>query len=128
MKIEDLPKWMSLIPTLIGVGLAIAGMYVFPMYGLRNTLGPMIGLPIAMPPATGRQSDGERRGRGYEDDNFRNGGPGDPAGVVAGSFSIDDEPPLADGEVRLCQLSLEEQQRFAMEGPEGLEDFWLANR
>ena len=58
--------------------------------------------------------------------NVETGDPETRQAFVAGSFSIDDEPPLADGEVRLCQLSLEEQQRFAMEGPEGLEDFWLA--
>ena len=45
---------------------------------------------------------------------------------VAGSLAIDDEPPLADNEVRLCQLSLQEQQALAMEGPEGLEDLWSA--
>jgi len=94
MKIEDLPKWMSLIPTLIGVGLAITGMYVFPMYGLRNTLGPIIGLPIGMVVGVSVLALIARR-------------------------RIDDEPPLADGEVRLCQLSLEEQQRFAREGPKG---------
>ena len=42
---------------------------------------------------------------------------------VAGSFAIDDEPPLADNEVRLCQLSLQEQQALAMEGPEGSRSF-----
>ena len=48
MDIQDLPKWMTLIPTLIGVALAIAGMYVLPMYGIRNTFGPIIGLPVGM--------------------------------------------------------------------------------
>ncbi len=48
MKIEDLPKWMHVIPVLIGVGLAIAGMYIFPRFGLRNTLGPIVGLPAGM--------------------------------------------------------------------------------
>jgi hypothetical protein len=42
---------------------------------------------------------------------------------VAGSFSIENEPPLGDGEVRVCQLSLEEQQMLAMKGPEALEDY-----
>ena len=46
MKIQDLPKWMNLIPTLIGVTLAIVGMYGFPMLGIRNTYGPIIGLPV----------------------------------------------------------------------------------
>ncbi len=46
MKIEELPKWMHAIPVLIGVALAITGMYVFPMMGLRNVLGPIIGLPV----------------------------------------------------------------------------------
>ncbi len=48
MKIENLPKWMNVIPTLIGVVLAIAGMYIFPMYGIRNTFGPIIGLPVGL--------------------------------------------------------------------------------
>ncbi len=48
MKLEDLPKWTHLIPVLLGVTLAIAGMYVFPMMGLRNTLGPIIGLPAGL--------------------------------------------------------------------------------
>ena len=46
---------------------------------------------------------------------------------VAGSISIDDEPPLADDEVRLCQLPMAEQQMLALEGLERLEDFWSAN-
>jgi len=46
MRIQDLPVWMSAIPVLIGVALAIAGMYVFPLMGLRNVLGPIIGLPV----------------------------------------------------------------------------------
>ena len=46
MKIEELPKWMNVIPVLIGVALAITGMYVFPLLGMRNTLGPIIGLPV----------------------------------------------------------------------------------
>ena len=45
---------------------------------------------------------------------------------VAGSFAIDDQPPVAENEVRLCQLSLQEQQALAMDGPEGLEDYWSA--
>ena len=48
MKIEDLPKWTMVIPTLTGVTLAIAGMYILPTYGIRNTLGPIIGLPVGM--------------------------------------------------------------------------------
>ena len=48
MKIEELPKWMSIIPTLIGVALAIAGIYVLPHYGIRNIWGPIIGLPLGM--------------------------------------------------------------------------------
>ena len=48
MNIQDLPKWMNVIPTLIGVMLSIGGMYILPMYGLRNTLGPIIGLPVGM--------------------------------------------------------------------------------
>ena len=46
MNIQNLPKWMNLIPTLIGVTLAIAGMYILPTYGIRNTLGPIVGLPV----------------------------------------------------------------------------------
>ena len=46
MKLEDLPKWTHVIPVLLGVVLAIIGMYVFPALGLRNTLGPIIGLPV----------------------------------------------------------------------------------
>lgn len=48
MKIEDLPKWMNVIPTLIGVGLAIIGMYALPHYGIRNTWGPIVGLPLGL--------------------------------------------------------------------------------
>lgn len=46
MRIQDLPQWMNVIPVLLGVGLAIGGMYVFPLLGLRNVLGPIIGLPV----------------------------------------------------------------------------------
>lgn len=46
---------------------------------------------------------------------------------VAGSFSIDDEPPLADDEVRFCQLPMVEQQMLALEGLGRLADFWSAN-
>lgn len=46
MKVQDLPLWMNFIPTLIGVTLAISGMYILPMYGVRNTFGPIIGLPV----------------------------------------------------------------------------------
>lgn len=45
---------------------------------------------------------------------------------IAARFSVDDEPPLAAGEVRLCKLSLQEQQRLAMDGPEALEELWSA--
>ena len=48
MNIKDFPKWMNVIPTLIGVVLAIIGMYVLPYYGIRNTWGPIIGLPLGM--------------------------------------------------------------------------------
>ena len=43
---------------------------------------------------------------------------------AAKSISIDDEPPLADDEVRMCQLSLNEQQLHAEYGPDGLQDYW----
>ncbi len=46
MKIEELPKWMNIIPVLTGVAFAITGMYVFPLFKMRNTLGPIIGLPV----------------------------------------------------------------------------------
>lgn len=45
MKLEDLPKWTHVIPVLLGVALSIIGMYAFPAIGLRNTLGPILGLP-----------------------------------------------------------------------------------
>ena len=45
---------------------------------------------------------------------------------VAALFSIDDEPPLGDGEVRLCQLPIQEQQMFVEEGPDVLDDYWRA--
>jgi len=45
---------------------------------------------------------------------------------VAKSISATNEPPLADNEVRLCQLSLQEQQINAEEGPQGLRDYWRA--
>lgn len=48
MNIKDLPIWVNLIPTLIGVALAIIGMYVFPNYGIRNIWGPILGLPVGM--------------------------------------------------------------------------------
>ena len=48
MKVEDLPKWMSIIPTLIGVLLAIIGIYTFPLFGIRSTWGPIIGLPLGL--------------------------------------------------------------------------------
>ena len=48
MRIEDLPKWMHAMPVLIGVALALIGMHVFPMLGLRNVLGPIVGLPVGL--------------------------------------------------------------------------------
>ncbi|MCP4650093.1 MAG: hypothetical protein GY853_08470 [PVC group bacterium] len=45
MKLEDLPKWTHIFPVLLGVGLSIAGMYLFPKIGIRNTFGPILGLP-----------------------------------------------------------------------------------
>ncbi len=46
MELQDLPKWTHVFPVLLGVVLAIVGMKVFPALGLRNTLGPIIGLPL----------------------------------------------------------------------------------
>ena len=46
MHINELPKWMRIIPTLLGVALAFAGMYALPSYGIRNTWGPIVGLPL----------------------------------------------------------------------------------
>ena len=43
---------------------------------------------------------------------------------VAESISIDDEPPLADNEVRMCQLSINEAQIEAEFGPDGLREYW----
>ena len=43
---------------------------------------------------------------------------------AAKSITIDDEPDLADNEIRLCQLSLNEQQIHAEYGPEGLLEYW----
>lgn len=43
---------------------------------------------------------------------------------VAESISIDDEPPLADNEIRMCQLSINEAQIEAEFGPDGLRDYW----
>lgn len=48
MRVEDLPRWMNAIPTLIGVALAIIGMYTLPSFGIRNTLGPIVGLPLGL--------------------------------------------------------------------------------
>ena len=45
MKVEELPKWTHVFPVLLGVGIGITGMYAFPLVGLRNTLGPILGLP-----------------------------------------------------------------------------------
>ncbi len=45
---------------------------------------------------------------------------------VAKSISSANVPTLADNEVRLCQLSLQEQQIHAEEGPEALRDYWRA--
>ena len=43
---------------------------------------------------------------------------------VAESISTISEPQLADNEVRLCQLSLNEAQIEAEYGPDGLKDYW----
>lgn len=48
MDIQNLPKWMNVIPTLVGVVLAIIGMYWLPTFGIRNTWGPILGLPLGM--------------------------------------------------------------------------------
>ena len=48
MRVEDLPKWMNAIPTLVGVVLAIIGMYTLPSLGIRNIWGPIIGLPVGL--------------------------------------------------------------------------------
>ena len=48
MRVEQLPKWMHVIPSLIGVALAILGMYTLPEIGIRNTWGPIIGLPLGL--------------------------------------------------------------------------------
>ena len=48
MDIKDLPKWTNAIPTLIGVALAIIGMYLLPSFGIRSTWGPILGLPLGM--------------------------------------------------------------------------------
>lgn len=39
---------MNVMPTLIGVALAIIGMYALPQFGIRNTWGPILGLPIGL--------------------------------------------------------------------------------
>ena len=46
MELQDLPKWTHVIPVLLGVAFALVGMKVFPALGLRNSLGPIIGLPV----------------------------------------------------------------------------------
>jgi hypothetical protein len=46
MTLQDLPKWTHVVPILLGVALSIIGMSVFPMLGMRNTLGPILGLPL----------------------------------------------------------------------------------
>lgn len=43
---------------------------------------------------------------------------------AARSMSIENEPPLADNEVRMCQLSLDEQRIESESGPAGLRDYW----
>ena len=48
LDITGLPKWTNVIPTLIGVALAISGMYVLPLLGIRNVWGPILGLPIGL--------------------------------------------------------------------------------
>ena len=39
---------MKAMPTFIGVALAIIGMYTFPLIGIRNTFGPIVGLPLGI--------------------------------------------------------------------------------
>lgn len=46
MEFKDMPKWMNIIPVGLGVALAIAGMYLLPLVGIRNIFGPIIGLPV----------------------------------------------------------------------------------
>ena len=48
LSIENLPKWYNVIPALVGVALAVIGMYALPQFGIRNTWGPIIGLPLCM--------------------------------------------------------------------------------
>ena len=48
MKIGDLPKWMQVIPVLMGVTLAIIGMQIAPVMGLRGSLGPIVRLPVGV--------------------------------------------------------------------------------
>ena len=48
MRIEQLPKWMHAIPTFIGVVPATLGIYTLPHFGIRNTWGPIIGLPLGL--------------------------------------------------------------------------------
>ena len=43
---------------------------------------------------------------------------------LAKSISIEDEPSLADNEVRMCQLSMQEQQIHSREGMDGLKKYW----
>jgi len=46
MKLKDMPMWMNIIPVGLGCVLAIAGMYLLPLAGIRNIFGPIIGLPV----------------------------------------------------------------------------------
>ncbi len=48
MRLKELPGWMNVIPTLIGVAVAVVGIYALPQFGIRNTWGPIIGLPLGM--------------------------------------------------------------------------------
>ena len=51
-------------------------------------------------------------------------GPQPSRQFVAQKLSVDNEPPLRDNEIRLCSLSLNEQQIHAMEGLEALHAYW----
>ncbi len=39
---------MNVIPALIGVALAISGMYALPHFGIRNIWGPILGIPFGL--------------------------------------------------------------------------------
>lgn len=53
-------------------------------------------------------------------------GPDSNPDFVANSISVDTEPALADNEVRMCQLSINEQQIYAEQGPAGLSEYWAS--